>query len=450
MKKRELLVLTISLFIVLGITQILNSAPLMVENFDFSGYLDENGWTQHSGSTDRIDTTTGLTYTDYVCSGIGNAALVDGTSQDVNKTFSAVSSGTVFSTFMVNVSSAGTSYYFHFASDPWSYAYRARMFCNSDGTGDFEFGLSFSGGSADGLTNNDYSFNTTYLVTVKYVFIDGENNDEVSLYVSTSGVPTTEPVTPTLGPFTSTAGDISNVGAVALRQSSSTPHIIIDGIRVATNWEDATLPVELSSFTAEYTINQTGQKYVSVNWTTASETDVIGFNIYRNIGETYGPSDIINSDIIKGNGTTTQMHTYSFKDEEADVYTSYYYWLEVVNLGGISDIHGPIEYKSIDIDGNGELNIITGNFNPCFPNPVQLGDEINFKFMVGGLEGNTKHVELKVYNVLGELVREIVNEDRMIDEYTETWTPRNLPPGVYLYQLKTENFNEVKKLVIIR
>ena len=210
-----------------------------------------------------------------------------------------------------------------------------------------------------------------------------------------------------------------------------------------------TLPVELSAFTAVYT-NESGYGYVSINWTTASETDVIGFNIYRNIGETYGPSDKINNEPIAGHGTTTLMHTYSFKDEEADVYTSYYYWLEVVNLGGISDIHGPIKYKSIDIDGNGELNIITGNFNPCFPNPVQLGDEISFKFMVGGLEGNTKYVELKVYNVLGELVREIVNEEKMVDKYTETWVPRNLPPGVYLYQLKTENFNEVKKLVIIR
>lgn len=212
----------------------------------------------------------------------------------------------------------------------------------------------------------------------------------------------------------------------------------------------STLPVELSSFTAEYTLNQAEQGYVSINWKTASETDVIGFNIYRNIEDTFGPSDKINNEPIEGHGTTTLMHTYSFKDEVADVFTSYHYWLEVVNLGGTNDIHGPIEYKSIDINDNGKLDIISGNLNPCFPNPVQLGNEINFKFMVGGLEGNTKYVELKVYNVLGELVREIVNEEKMVDKYTETWVPRNLPPGVYLYQLKTDNFNEVKKLVIVR
>nr|MBC8525492.1 hypothetical protein [Candidatus Cloacimonadota bacterium] len=40
-----------------------------------------------------------------------------------------------------------------------------------------------------------------------------------------------------------------------------------------------TLPVELIAFTAVYTINEYGNEYVSVNWQTASETDVIGFNI---------------------------------------------------------------------------------------------------------------------------------------------------------------------------
>jgi len=445
MKKRTLLFFIISLFTVLGITQILNSAPLMVENFDYSGYLDENGWTQHSGTTDRIETTTGLTYTGYVCSGIGNAALVDGTSQDVNKTFSAVSSGVVFSTFMVNVSTAGTSYYFHFASDPWGYDYRARMFCDSDGTGDFEFGLSFSGGSADGLTDNGYSFNTTYLVTVKYEFVDGDLNDKVSLYVSTSGVPTTEPVTPDLGPFTNTSGDITNIGAVALRQSSSTPHIVIDGIRVATTWEDATLPVELSSFTALY-----ANEFVTIQWATASETDVIGFNVYRAPEDNFEDADKINMSLIPGHGTTTQPNEYSFTDETSDAYfTTYYYWLEAVNYGGTTDIYGSIQYDPVDVDGDGQLNTIVHSFlNDVFPNPVQVGENITFNFMIGGLEGTMRPVSLNIYNIKGELVKEVINEEMMVNDYTETWRVNDIANGVYFYQLKTENYQETKKLLI--
>lgn len=215
--------------------------------------------------------------------------------------------------------------------------------------------------------------------------------------------------------------------------------------------EDLSLPVELSTFNAVYSVNDLGNKYITIKWATASETDVIGFNIYRNTNNSFIDADIINIEPIQGHGTTTVMHTYSFNDEEADVYASYYYWLEVINLGGTNDVYGPIKYKSIDVDNNGELNIITSNLNSCYPNPARSGSEIKFDFRVGGLEGTTKHVELKIYNVLGELVVEIINRDMLVNIYDDiSWIPKNLPCGMYFYQLNTDNFNEVKKMVIVR
>ena len=69
---------------------------------------------------------------------------------------------------------------------------------------------------------------------------------------------------------------------------------------------------------------------------------------------------------------------------------------------------------------------------------------------MGGLEGTARHIELKVYNVLGELVAEVVNGERLVNNYTEAWRPENLSNGVYFYQLKTENYNEVKKMMLIK
>ena len=214
--------------------------------------------------------------------------------------------------------------------------------------------------------------------------------------------------------------------------------------------QNTTLPVELTTFTASYTCNESGLGYVSIKWVTASENDVIGFNIYRNTELDLDQVDKINIDLIDGYGTTSEMHTYFFNDENADVYTSYYYWLEVVNFGGTSDVHDPIEYKSIDIDNNGELNIITSTLNSCYPNPAVSGSEIKFLFRLGGLEGTSRHVELKIYNVCGELVEEIVNGKMLVNNYEMVWSPANLPSGVYFYRLKTENFNEVKKMILIR
>jgi len=69
------------------------------------------------------------------------------------------------------------------------------------------------------------------------------------------------------------------------------------------------------------------------------------------------------------------------------------------------------------------LDIITSALSPCYPNPARIGNEIKFNFRVGGLEGTTRNVELKVYNILGKLVAEIVNGERLVNDYTETWKP---------------------------
>ena len=216
---------------------------------------------------------------------------------------------------------------------------------------------------------------------------------------------------------------------------------------VATVGEEVTLPVELSAFTATY-VNE----FVTISWQTASETDVIGFNIYRSEEDDFSTTgSSINSDIIPGNGTTSETNEYHFTDETADpYYTAYYYWLEVVNLGGGTDLYGSIKYEPGDIDNNGEINIVYTHFDNCYPNPATSGNTIQFGFRLGGLELTNRHVELKVYNVLGELVEEIVNEDRLVDDYTEQWTPKNLPSGIYFYQLKTENYNETKKMLLLR
>ena len=217
-------------------------------------------------------------------------------------------------------------------------------------------------------------------------------------------------------------------------------------VDLITDTGTATLPVELSSFNAIY---NTVSGFVSLFWATASETDVNGFNIYRNTEDSFGEADKINVDLIEGSGTTTETTEYSFTDETADpYYTTYYYWLQVINFGGTSDEFGPYNYIPIDVNQDGELGIVTSALSPCYPNPARIGNEIKFNFRVGGLEGTARNVELKVYNILGKLVAEVVNGERLVNDYTETWKPENLSNGVYFYQLKTDNYSEVKKMMI--
>ena len=221
--------IVLTLWLILISVVLLNSELLLNENFNFDGYLDENGWSQHSGTTDRIDTTIGgLSFPGYVSSGIGNAALMDGTSQDVNRTFTSQSSGSVYVSFLINVHSSGTNYPIHIATSGVG-SFKGRLFMIDDSSGDFEFGLSHGSTTVDVQTNNNYSFNTTYLIVLKYEFVTGPSNDEISMFVITTGFPIDEPGIPTLGPEVGT--DVSEIGSICLRQSSGIPEIVIDGIR---------------------------------------------------------------------------------------------------------------------------------------------------------------------------------------------------------------------------
>ena len=90
--------------------------PLLVDDFNFTGLLTDNGWTATSGGgTEPIQTTTGLTYTDYPGSGIGNAAGLDNNGEDDNRQFTAVTSGYVYYSALVNVTTAPSAagYFLH-------------------------------------------------------------------------------------------------------------------------------------------------------------------------------------------------------------------------------------------------------------------------------------------------------------------------------------------------
>jgi len=72
---------------------------------------------------------------------------------------------------------------------------------------------------------------------------------------------------------------------------------------------DYTLPVELSTFTAQY-LDEQAQLY----WKTQTETDNLGWNVYRNSESDFTSAIRINDEFIPGHGTTAQPQSYLYKD----------------------------------------------------------------------------------------------------------------------------------------
>ena len=220
-----------------------NSQPLLVENFNYpaGSLLTANGWIAHSGSgTNPVKVhTSGLSYTGYPSSNIGLSAIINNTGEDVNLTFNSVTTGTVFSAFLVKVNAVDSGYFFHLGPKPVGTSHYGKVFiCGSENS--LRFGLS-KGTKAPALTNGQpYATGTNYLIVLKYSIVDGTSNDAVSLFIISGPIPATEPSVPAIGPLTdANQPDPSNISAVALRQYSSKQDIIVDGIRVATSWADA-------------------------------------------------------------------------------------------------------------------------------------------------------------------------------------------------------------------
>lgn len=230
---------------------------LLSDNFN---YLDDtelinNNWgLTGTAATNRLKVgiSNGLTYSGYLTTlSAGNSVnfLSGATGDDVNRTFENQISGTVYATFLVNVSSATTTgdYFLHFGKSTMSTGpFHGRVFVKRDGSNNLAFGISMASGTAI-YSGFLYSYNTTYLVVMRYNIVDGTGNDVSSIIVN----PVIENTEPSSGWITSTdtGTDPGEIGSIGLRQggTSSTPALRLDGLRVTNVWpfslSDATLNV---------------------------------------------------------------------------------------------------------------------------------------------------------------------------------------------------------------
>ena len=58
--------------------------------------------------------------------------------------------------------------------------------------------------------------------------------------------------------------------------------------------------------------------------------------------------------------------------------------------------------------------------------------------------------KLSIYNLRGQLVEIIADEEFQSGRYSYTWHAENYPSGIYIVNLATESFKESQKLVLIK
>ena len=162
------------------------------------------------------------------------------TGEDVHKTFTAQTSGTVYVSCLVNVTTAttGGDYFFHLGATTIGTTFRGRVFVKRDASNNLSFGIAQSTTNVN-YTPAIYALNTTYLIVLKYDIIADATNDVASIFIN----PPLNAAIPTTGWLSNTdvAGtDLANIGSIALRQggAQTAAALKLDGVRVGTSWSD--------------------------------------------------------------------------------------------------------------------------------------------------------------------------------------------------------------------
>ena len=222
-------ILLVLFFLLPGINGIAQS--LLIEDFDYpiGDLLTDHGWVEHSGAgAGAIEVSAGLTFPGYAGSGVGGAAYLINNGQDVHKNFAEQTTGVVYASFIVQTEATNyAGYFLHFGQTSIGTTYFTRIYINATGTG---IGLGL--GNTAPTTYSAVTPGTPVLIVIKL-----DIDTKVSSFYLFNSFPGSEPDVADLT-VTETA-TFSNVGSIVLRQFRDAQRVIVDGIRIATTWEDA-------------------------------------------------------------------------------------------------------------------------------------------------------------------------------------------------------------------
>ena len=195
-----------------------------------------------------------------------------------------------------------------------------------------------------------------------------------------------------------------------------------------------TVPVELISFTASVNNNN-----VQLNWTTAAELNNFGFDILR---QAQG-DEWVAIGFISGHGTTTNAHSYSFTDETvSDGFFGYQ--LKQINFDGTFEYSNIVEIE-MSVPSAFELE-------QNYPNPFNPTTRIKYSIpnTTIGIKGRSLIVQLIVYDILGNEVATLVNEEKTTGIFEADFDGNGLTSGIYFYQLKAGEFTKTKRMIILK
>ena len=191
------------------------------------------------------------------------------------------------------------------------------------------------------------------------------------------------------------------------------------------------VPVELTSFRGNLVDGN-----VILSWVTASEINNLGFEIQRaSYTGLSGQKDWLKIGFVKGKGTSTGHNEYSFTDEQINP-GRFLYRLRQKDFDGTVTCSNEIE---INFSLPDEYSL-----SQNFPNPFNPSTKIKYTVP------QYSWIQIKVFDILGNEIEALVNELKPAGKYEVEFNAENLSGGVYFYQLRSGNYVNTMKMLLLK
>lgn len=128
---------------------------------------------------------------------------------------------------------------------------------------------------------------------------------------------------------------------------------------------------------------------------------------------------------------------------------TYYYNDYSSGVPEVKSIKPQMDKSEVSLSGNGSGMPTVYGMKQNFPNPFNPVTEISYAIPEAG------HVNISVFNILGQNVRRLVDSDMSAGDYSVVWDGKDsygesVASGVYFYRIKANNFSDTKKMLLLK
>ncbi|VAX23892.1 hypothetical protein MNBD_IGNAVI01-268, partial [hydrothermal vent metagenome] len=190
----------------------------------------------------------------------------------------------------------------------------------------------------------------------------------------------------------------------------------------------------------KYEYNSNGQEIVKYT----KEIDPMSGDTTSNTKVSSSYSDDLLTEELTQDWANTEwvnsdLETYTYEDNQLTVEL----WQVWKNNSWENKERWTHTYGTVDVK-NGNNLVYNFSLEQNYPNPFNPSTTISFTI------DKREHVELAVYNSIGQLVTKLINEEKSAGDYQVTFNASNLPSGIYYYQLLAGNRVLTKKCILLK